>query len=159
MITIDGVFAAFSSASFWGRSASSRSRINRSSSAVSGCADMVVSSVRSRMLNLFSGAAGMGKSAPSQTTEAGHAIRQGARRPRSQLPAADLAREESADRHERRAGVEDPRHRSGIGQGLPGVLQTDRSRAGVAFRGESGIHVFHEAQVAAPATLGFTEKM
>jgi hypothetical protein len=43
MITIEGVFAAFSSASFCGSSASSRSRISGRARAVSIWADMVFS--------------------------------------------------------------------------------------------------------------------
>ena len=47
--------------------------------------------------------------------------------------------------------LQDRRHRPGLGEGLPGVLEADRQRAAVARRGEQGVHVLHEAQVTAPA--------
>src|SRR5439155_10554358 len=76
-----------------------------------------------------------------------YAIRQGTRRARVELPAADPAHEESARRPAFRAGAQSARHRSGRGQGFPGVLEADRAPARLAQRSEPRIHLLHEKEV------------
>src|SRR4051812_29305692 len=71
------------------------------------------------------------------------AIRPRTRRPRAQLPASHPARQEGPRGPFRRPGPEGHGHRSGVRQGLPGVLPPDRQRAAVALGGPR-VHVLHE---------------
>src|SRR3954466_12221004 len=78
---------------------------------------------------------------------AAYDLRQGTRYARPQLPAADPAREEGARRARVGSGAQGGGHRSGRGEGLPGVLAPDRSRAPFAQRRAQGIHLLHEEEV------------
>src|SRR5687767_5192604 len=76
-----------------------------------------------------------------------HELRQGTRRARPELPAADSAHEKSAHRHAVGAGAQGARHRSGRGQGFPDLLAPDRARARLACARGEGIHFLHEEEV------------
>src|SRR5262249_55416467 len=64
------------------------------------------------------GTAGHGRPATRNQRQDDHECRQGTRRARPELPAADSADEESVDRHELGAGAAHSRDRSRVGQGL-----------------------------------------
>src|SRR6267143_974630 len=76
-----------------------------------------------------------------------YGFRSGTRCTRPELPAADPAHQEGADRHAIGADPQGARHRSRRGQGFPDLFQADRARAAVPRRGEQGIHLLHEEEV------------
>src|SRR5438552_10979879 len=78
---------------------------------------------------------------------AAYDFRQGTRRARPELPAADPAHQEGAGRAAVRTGAEGARHRPGRSEGLPGVLPPDRPRAPGPQRRAQGIHLLHAEEV------------
>src|SRR5947207_13114723 len=84
---------------------------------------------------------------------AAYDFRQGTRRARPELPAADPAHQEGPGRAAVGAGAEGARHRPGRGEGLPGVLPPDRPRALGPQRRAQGIHLLHAQEVTRPLGL------